>query len=111
LLARVQRLTPETRQLLGVVSVAGRPVGHGLLAAVTGLPAMDLAGRLREVVDHHVLVIDKSSQGYAFRHALLRDAVYDDTLPGERVLWHTAFADALENDRTLGGAASACAGE
>src|SRR5204863_3037321 len=45
------------------------------------------------------------------RHALLRDAVYDDTLPGERVLWHTAFADALDDDRTLGGSAAAGASE
>ena len=27
------------------------------------------------------------------RHALLRDAAYGETLPGERVSWHTAYAD------------------
>ena len=111
LMARVRRLSPETQELLGVVSVAGRPVGHGLLAAVTGLPPMDLTGRLREALDHHVLVVERASQAYAFRHALLRDAVYDDTLPGERVPWHTAFADALERDGTLGGGAAAGASE
>ena len=31
-------------------------------------------------------------RGYVFRHALTAEAVYDDTLPGERVRLHTAFA-------------------
>ena len=111
LLARVRSLGRETQELLGVVAMAGRPVGHSLLAAVTGLPAMDLAGRLREAVDHHVLVVEPTNQAYTFRHALLRDAVYQDTLPGERVLWHSAYGDALERDRTLGGGIAVGASE
>ena len=33
---------------------------------------------------------------YAFRHALLQEAVYDDLLPGERTRLHSAFARTLE---------------
>ena len=33
---------------------------------------------------------------YAFRHALLQEAVYDDLLPGERTRLHAAFARTLE---------------
>ena len=32
---------------------------------------------------------------YAFRHALLGEAVYDDLLPGERMRLHTAYAEAV----------------
>ena len=32
---------------------------------------------------------------YAFRHALLQEAVYDDLLPGERSRWHGAYVRAL----------------
>ena len=36
---------------------------------------------LREAVEHHLLV-PTGEDGYAFRHALLREAVYDELLPG-----------------------------
>jgi ATP/maltotriose-dependent transcriptional regulator MalT len=44
--------------------------------------------------------------GYGFRHALLREVVYDDLLPGERTAMHAALARALE-DRIEGGDAGA----
>ena len=42
---------------------------------------------------------------YAFRHALLAEAVYDDLLPGERVRLHAAYAEALSSHRVDGTAA------
>ncbi|HEU5321938.1 MAG TPA: helix-turn-helix transcriptional regulator, partial [Methylomirabilota bacterium] len=36
-----------------------------------------------------------SGDAYAFRHALLAEAVYDDLLPGERIRLHAAYATAL----------------
>ena len=42
---------------------------------------------------------------YAFRHALLGEAVYDDLLPGERVRLHDGFATALREGRATGTAA------
>ena len=41
--------------------------------------------------------------GYAFRHTLTRDAVYDDMLPGERTGLHRAYADAVAADPSLAG--------
>ena len=46
-------------------------------------------------------MIDATGRGYAFRHALTRDAVYQDLLPVERVQLHTAYARALEEDPEL----------
>jgi predicted ATPase len=80
LLLRVERLAPVTRQILGVASVAGRRVGHRLLAAVAGISEAELDGALREAVAWHVLVTDADGASYAFRHALLREAVYHDLL-------------------------------
>ena len=42
---------------------------------------------------------------YAFRHALLGEAVYDDLLPGERMRLHTAYAEAVRELRGPRGAA------
>lgn len=52
-----------------------------------------LEDALREAVQHHVLVID--TKCYSFRHALLREAVYRDLLPGERVRIHATYAQRL----------------
>ena len=103
LLSRVDALTGGAQKLLRTASVAGQAVPDGLLAEVAGLDEAELFGALRETVDSHLLVVDPSGHGYAFRHALTRDAVYEDMLPGERVRLHAAYAAALDRDPALGG--------
>ena len=49
---------------------------------------------VRELVAHQLLVPD-GPDGYRFRHALLREAVYGDLLPGERTRLHGRFAALL----------------
>ncbi|MDN5932794.1 MAG: AAA family ATPase, partial [Pseudonocardia sp.] len=96
LLARIERLSPTTQRLLRVASVAGRQVRHDQLAAVAGLDVDELELGLREAVHHHVLVADEhAGDGYVFRHALLREAIHHDLLPGERSRLHAAFAALL----------------
>jgi DNA-binding CsgD family transcriptional regulator/tetratricopeptide (TPR) repeat protein len=102
LLSRVDALSADAQKLLRTASVAGRAVPEPLLAEVAGLGAAQLYAALREAVDSHLLVIDPSGHGYAFRHALTRDAVYEDMLPGERVRLHAAYGAALERDSALG---------
>jgi DNA-binding CsgD family transcriptional regulator/tetratricopeptide (TPR) repeat protein len=103
LLSRVDALTDVAQRLLRTASVAGQAVSDGLLAEVAGLDDAELLRALRETVDGHLLVVDPSGHGYAFRHALTRDAVYEDMLPGERVRLHAAYAAALDRDPDLGG--------
>ena len=103
LLSRADALTDGAQRLLRTASVAGRAVPDRLLAEVAGLDEDELLRALRETVDSHLLVVDPSGQGYAFRHALTRDAVYEDMLPGERVRLHAAYAAALDRDPGLGG--------
>ena len=103
LLSRVDALSVNAQKLLRTASVAGRAVPDGLLAEVAGLDEAELFEALRETVDGHLLVVDPTGHGYAFRHALTRDAVYEDMLPGERVRLHAAYAAALDRDPRLGG--------
>jgi DNA-binding CsgD family transcriptional regulator/tetratricopeptide (TPR) repeat protein len=49
------------------------------------------------------------AEGFTFRHALVREALYDDLLPGERTAVHARFADALESDAERAGSASLAA--
>jgi predicted ATPase len=91
LLARVEQLGEAAQQVLRVTAVAGRQVRHDLVAAVSGLPPADLEAALAEAVHHHLLVVSDDGR-YRFRHALLREAVLADLLPGERVRLHATTA-------------------
>jgi DNA-binding CsgD family transcriptional regulator/tetratricopeptide (TPR) repeat protein len=91
LLARVEQLGEAAQQVLRVAAVAGRRVRHDLVAAVSGLPPADLEAALAEAVHHHLLVVSDDGR-YRFRHALLREAVLADLLPGERVRLHATTA-------------------
>ncbi|HYJ75902.1 MAG TPA: AAA family ATPase, partial [Kineosporiaceae bacterium] len=94
LLARLERLPAGVQQVARVASVAGRRVSDALLRAAVGMPTVEVEEALREAVAHHVLVPDGSDR-YAFRHALLQEAVYADLLPGERVRLHATYARLL----------------
>ncbi len=103
LLVRLDRLDDTARQVARAASVAGRRVSHEMLAAAAGLDAGDLDSGLRGAVETNVLVAHE--RGYAFRHALLGEAVYEDLLPGERVRLHAAYAEALSSGAATGTAA------
>ncbi|GAA2661378.1 regulatory protein, luxR family [Actinosynnema pretiosum] len=90
-LARVSLLGACAARVVRVVAVAGRAVRVAELAAFTG--EGELGGALREAVRHGVLV--ERGGAYRFRHALAREAVLADLLPGERVRLHAAFAELL----------------
>ena len=112
LLARVAALPEATQRVLEVAAVAGRRVDHELLAEVAAQPPERLVGLLREAVAHHVLVVEGGSDAYAFRHALVAEAVYDDLLPVQRGPLHAAYARALERRiEQRGGAAGATTAE
>ncbi len=94
LMLRVDRLSPRTQELLRWL--ACQPAAdHALVAAVAGLEPDELRDALREAVASHI-VVTVDDESYGFRHALLREVVYDDLLPGERTEMHGALAGALE---------------
>jgi DNA-binding CsgD family transcriptional regulator len=94
LMLRVERLSAYAQQLLRWL--ACQPAAdHELLASVVGLDPSELLDALREAVASQIAVALPDGQ-YAFRHALLREVVHDDLLPGERTEMHAALARALE---------------
>ncbi|MFD0686266.1 ATP-binding protein, partial [Actinomadura fibrosa] len=99
LLGAVQRLPDDTQEILRVAAGGGARVDHELLAAVAGLDERALTRGLRPAVASNTLVVD--GDGYAFRHALIREAVHDDLLPGERARLHVRYAEVLEERPAL----------
>lgn len=91
LMLRIERLSPDAQELLRVIA-AGRRLDHDLLARASGV---DPRVPVREAVAAQLVVADEEGF-YSFRHALLREVVVDDLLPGERAALHLALARALE---------------
>jgi hypothetical protein len=92
---RAQRLSSQAQRVVSAAAAAGSVVGHRLLAATVPLSDEELLDALHEAIENNVLVPDPGSETYAFRHDLLRDALYDELLPRERVALHATAAAAL----------------
>jgi DNA-binding NarL/FixJ family response regulator len=80
--------------------VAGRKADDELVQAASGLVSADYEAAVREAVTHQLLVPD-GTEGYVFRHALLREAVYGDLLPGERTRLHGTMSALLSDEHRL----------
>ena len=93
LLARYERLDDATQYFLRVVSAGGLRVEHELVEEVFDRGPEQLDAAARASIVANVLVVDDSA--YTFRHALVREAVHGDLLPGERTRFHARYAEAL----------------
>ncbi|HYS33584.1 MAG TPA: AAA family ATPase [Streptosporangiaceae bacterium] len=100
LLARMERLSAAAQQVLRVAAVTGRRVDDELVRRASGLDETVYDDAVREAVAHQLLSPD-GEQGYSFRHALLREAIYADLMPGERTRLHARLADLLADERRL----------
>jgi ATP/maltotriose-dependent transcriptional regulator MalT len=100
LLGRFERLPAAAQDVVRAAAVVERPMSHALLQAVSRLDPDALLDGAREAVAHQLLVTHPDGT-YAFRHALVGEAIYEDLLPGERTALHAALAEALERDPAL----------
>ncbi|MDR7188911.1 DNA-binding CsgD family transcriptional regulator/tetratricopeptide (TPR) repeat protein [Microbacterium sp. BE35] len=96
-LARYARLGEDAQQALRTMAAGGVHVDDDVLAAVTALDEHALDHAVREAIDTRVIVADGA--GYAFRHALTREAVEGEMLPSERVRVHRRYAEHLRDHR------------
>ncbi len=92
---RIERLPGDAQQAARAIAV-GRRLDETTIAEVTGIDHLRLHEALREAVGEQLLVAGEDGQLF-FRHALLRETLYDDLLPGERVDLHLALARTFED--------------
>ena len=104
LLVRLEQISGDSRLVVRAAAVAGRQVSHELLAQGTDLAPDSLNTAVRGAIEANILVA-VPDDGYAFRHALLAEAIYQDLLPGERVRLHARYAEAFAMRRVEGSAA------
>jgi DNA-binding CsgD family transcriptional regulator len=91
---QVEHLQPEHQRLVEAAAMLGYRIPFDLLGSVTGLSENDLIWALRELVSQGVLV-ETGEDEFAFRHALVREAVGERLLGRERRRLHEAALDAL----------------
>ncbi|MFF9331106.1 helix-turn-helix transcriptional regulator [Streptomyces albogriseolus] len=90
---RLRSLNPDTLRFLQMGAVLGRTFGLGEAAALCGRAPATLIAALEESVRAGLL--DDDGDHLAFRHDLLRQAVYADILPSARKTLHREAARVL----------------
>ncbi|HEU5355239.1 MAG TPA: AAA family ATPase [Actinocrinis sp.] len=100
LMARVERLPELTQRLLRLLASAVQPAHPPLIAAVAGLTEEELTEALRPAFAANVLVAGER-ETYRFRHALMREVVHGELLPGEHTRIYLRLAEALDEAPTL----------
>ena len=100
LLARVEQLPAAAQQVLRAAAVGGRRVEDDIVRAASGLAGPEYEDAIRDCVAQQLLV-PGGADGYVFRHALIREALYTDLLPGERTRLHARFAELLADPGRL----------
>jgi hypothetical protein len=94
LIARVDRLAQNDRSLLQAASVIGRRFDPQLLAAAIG--ETDVDARLGAMRAFDLVHKDGKTANYAFKHALVRDALYQSLLSDARTALHLKIAEEIE---------------
>ena len=95
LASRVDRLAPADRNLLQAAAVVGRQFDPDLVAVVGGASATAPASfEAMEAVD--LIRRVEGSSDYGFKHALVRDSLYNGLLSGPRAALHLKVAEELE---------------
>jgi DNA-binding CsgD family transcriptional regulator len=98
LLARYERLDESVQYFLRVVAAGGVRVPHTQALQAYDRPAAEFDVAARAAHGANLLRLEGSH--YAFGHALLREAIHADLLPGERTRFHTRYAEAIEEGAT-----------
>ncbi|MGY2743987.1 LuxR C-terminal-related transcriptional regulator [Arthrobacter sp. UYCu723] len=88
-------LPADAQTILTLASACGSGVRHELLSDAALLSFEDLVTALRMLIDLQLLRAEAT--GYEFRHVLIRQAIYDDLLPAQRVDVHQRLARALSD--------------
>lgn len=99
LLARYERMEESVQYFLRVIAAGGVSVPHTQAELAFDRPMDEFEAAARMAQRANLLGVEANA--YSFRHALVREAIHADLLPGERTRFHTRYAQALESAGSL----------
>jgi class 3 adenylate cyclase/predicted ATPase len=99
LMERLDRVAPS-RRVVQIAAAIGREFSYDLLAAASRLNDEDMVSVLSQLEQADIIyrVGISPSVRFAFKHVLLRDAIYDSLLRSKRQQVHSDIAAILNND-------------
>jgi len=98
ILHRLERLSRDEIAVLSAASVIGRSFDLATLAEVTGVEQTAVLSAIETGVTYQLLEEDRANYGrYQFRHALTREAVYEDMVVPRRQQLHARVAEVLSS--------------
>ncbi len=97
---RLSNLTPETLAALQVAAVIGQIVPVDLWQEVAGLDEDAFDRVMAEALETRMLGEAASPDALEFRHALLREALYESLILNRRRSWHRTLENAKRDGRT-----------
>jgi class 3 adenylate cyclase/tetratricopeptide (TPR) repeat protein len=99
LMARLDRLGQDAKEIAQTGAAIGREFGYGLLASVTNLPEPQLLNAFHRLTNSGLLFARgmPPDSMYVFKHALVQDAAYGTLLRGRRQLLHSRIAATLQD--------------
>ena len=96
ILHRLERLTREMVDVLSAASVVGRTFDLPTLTAVTGQDESTVLAAMETAITYQLVEEDeRSTSRFLFRHALTREAIYEDMIMSRRQQLHSRLADVL----------------
>lgn len=96
LAAEIAALSPGARSLVQGAAVVGDPFEVGLAATAAATPAEPELAAIDELVDADLVRPGSVPRRFAFRHPLVRHAIYDSAPAGWRIGAHGRAARALD---------------
>jgi predicted ATPase len=93
---RLAQLSDENRELLQIAAVIGQDVPVDLWQQVSGASDDALIGAIEQGRAAQLLE-EVGGTSYRFRHALLREALYEEVIAFRRRIWHRQIAEVRSN--------------
>src|SRR5262249_50236474 len=94
---RLERLSVQCNRVLAVGAVVGRNFGLELLERVMQQPRAQILDLLDEAAAARVVVgVPDAAGRYGFAHPLIRETLYSELRPTERLRLHQQIGEALE---------------
>ncbi len=93
--SRLTNLSNAAQQLLTLAAIAGRRFDFAVLQCVTRLDESALVRSIKELIVAQ-FVVEEGMDRFAFRHALTRQAIYNELLSRERLPLHRVIGEAIE---------------